>query len=88
MLTIEKGFQRKYQYGGSGLLDTLMSAVTSNAAKEIAKKSATEIGNRATKKLIDKIMPSNRHILDKHLHDSIAERYRRGEVINVEDYIK
>ena len=83
MLTIEKGFQRKYQYGGSGLIDTMQQVAT-----DVAKKSATEIGNRATKKLIDKIMPSNRHILDKHLHDSIAERYRRGEVINVEDYIK
>ena len=74
MLTIEKGFQRKYQYGGSGLLDTLMSAVTSNAAKEIAtnvgKKAITEVGNRTTKKVIDKVIPKNRYILDKHLDDN------------------
>ena len=74
MLTIEKGFQRKYQYGGSGLSDTIMSAVTSNAAKEIAtnvgKKAVTEVGNRTTKKVIDKVIPKNRHILDKHLNDN------------------
>ena len=70
MLTIEKGFQRKYQYGGSGLLDSLFSAVTSNAAKEVAKKAVTEVGNRTTKKVIDKVIPKNRHILDKHLNDN------------------
>ena len=79
MLTIEKGFQRKYQYGGSGLLDTFMSAVTSNAAKEIAKKAVTEVGNRTTKKVIDKVIPKNRYILDKHLNDN---------KINIKNFIR
>ena len=90
MLTFEKGFQRTYQYGGSGLLDSVISALTSNAMKQIAtevgKKAATEIGNRATQKIIDKVLPKNRHILEKHL--SIAERYRNGEVIQIQDLIK
>ena len=92
MLTFEKGYKRKYQYGGSGLLDSIISAVASNTMKEVAtevgKKAATEIGNRATQKVIDKIIPSNRAVLDKHLNNSVAERYKRGEAVAIQDLVR
>ena len=82
MLTFEKGIKRKYCYGGSGILDSIISAVTSNTAKNIAtevgKKAMTEAGNRAAQKVINKVLPeekqsggnnrpSNRAKLDKYL---------------------
>ena len=83
MLIIEKRRKRKYAYGGSGLLDSVISAVTSNTMKEVAsevgKKAATEIGNRAAQKVIDKVIPHN---------NSVAEKYKRGEAIAIQDLVK
>ena len=60
MLIIKKNFVRK-RYRGSGFLDSLISAVTSNTAKEIVttvgKKALTDLGNRASEKVIDKVFP-------------------------------
>ena len=76
MLTFEKGIKRKYCYGGSGILDSILSAVTSNTMKnvatEVGKKAMTEVGNRAAQKVIDKVIP-NRSKLNKHLeHKEVA----------------
>ena len=87
MLTFEKGIKRKYCYGGRGILDSIISAVTSNTMKnvatEVGKKAMTEVGNRATQKVIDKVMPNkkvDRSKLNKHLE--------RKEVMTLEEIIK
>ena len=50
-----------YYYKGAGLVDSLISAVTSqvvkDAAKEVATKAIKEVGNRGAEKVIDKILP-------------------------------
>lgn len=85
MLTFEKGIKRKYCYGGSGILDSIISAVTSNTMKnvatEVGKKAMTEVGNRAAQKAIDKVIPKvDRSKLEKHLE--------RKEVMTLEEIIK
>lgn len=91
MLTFEKGYRRRYAYGGSGLLDYFISAATSNTMKDVAaevsKKAATEIGNRTAKKVIDKVIPTNRAVLEKHLN-SVAENYKNDDVIAIEDFVR
>ena len=87
-------FKNRKKYKGKGLMDSLISAVTSNTmqrvGEEIGKKAMTEIGNRAAEKVVDKIIPKNKHKLDKHLSDdySLYEKYKRGEVIDIKDLIR
>ena len=87
-------FKNRKRYKGKGLMDSLISAVTSNTmqrvGEEIGKKAMTEIGNRAAEKVVDKIIPKNKHKLDKHLSDdySLYEKYKRGEVIDIKDLIR
>ena len=54
-------YYKKSKTNGSGLIDSLIGAVTSQAAKEVAKevgkKAIVELGNRASKKVIDRIIP-------------------------------
>lgn len=64
MLIIKRSFSKgnkKKRYSGSGFFDSLISAVTSNTAKEIAtnvaKKALTDLGNKASEKVIDKVFP-------------------------------
>ena len=81
MLTFEKGIKRKYCYGGSGILDSIISAVTSNTMKNVA----TEVGKKAmtevAQKAIDKVIPKvDRSKLEKHLE--------RKEVMTLEEIIK
>jgi hypothetical protein len=82
MLTFEKGIKRKYCYGGSGILDSIISAVTSNTMKnvatEVGKKAMTEVGN----KVIDKVMKkADRSKLDKYLDNP-------KKVLTLEEIIK
>ena len=89
MLTFKNRKDRRFQ--GSGLMDSLISAVTSNTMKkvgeEVGKKAMTEIGNRAAEKVVDKIMPKNKHKLEKYLDKSndysLYEKYKKGEVIHL-----
>ncbi len=78
MLTFEKGIKRKYCYGGSGILDSIISAVTSNTMKNVGKKAMTEVGN----KVIDKVMKkADRSKLDKYLDNP-------KKVLTLEEIIK
>ena len=92
MLTFKNRKNRKFK--GSGIMDSLISAVTSDTMKkvgeEVSKKAMTEIGNRAAEKVVDKIIPKNKHKLDKHLSDdySFYEKYKKGEVIDIKDLIR
>ena len=52
--------KKKVKEGG-GIFDSIISAVTSNVMKDVAKnvatKTLTEVGNRGSQKVIDKIIP-------------------------------
>ena len=78
MIVPKQGFKRKYAFGGSGIFDTIgnmiSGIVTSNAAKElasaaldvgknIAKTTATDVGNRMVKKVLN---PKSKNIISKH----------------------
>ena len=51
----------KGQKEGGGIFDSIISAFTSNVMKDVAKnvatKTLTEVGNRGSQKVIDKILP-------------------------------
>ena len=85
-------FKNRKLKRGRGFVDNLISAVTSNTMKkvgeEVGKKAMTEIGNRAVEKVVDKILPKNRHILNEHLKENQVDRYRRGEPIDVEELFR
>ena len=78
MIVPKQGFKRQYAFGGTGIFDTIgnivSGIVTSNAAKElarsaldvgknIAKTSATDVGNRMVKKVLT---PKSKNIINKH----------------------
>lgn len=93
MLTFDKGMKRKYCYGGSGILDSIISAVTSdtmkNVATEVGKKAMTEAGNRAAQKVINKVIPvNNKSKLDKYLDLESETKPVRKEVKTLEEIIK
>ena len=78
MIVPKQGFKRSYAFGGTGIFDTVRNIVsgivTSNAAKElassaldvgknIAKTTATDVGNRLVKKVLT---PKSKSIISKH----------------------
>ena len=40
---------------GSGIFDSIINAVSSNIVKDVATKALTEVGNRGSQKVIDKV---------------------------------
>ena len=78
MIVPKQGFKRQYAFCGTGIFDTIgnivSGIVTSNAAKElarsaldvgknIAKTTATDVGNRMVKKVLT---PKSKNIISKH----------------------
>ena len=78
MIVPKQGFKRQYAFGGTGIFDTIgnivSGIVTSNVAKElaksaldvgknIAKTTATDVGNRMVKKALT---PKSKSIISKH----------------------
>ena len=78
MIVPKQGFKRSYAFGGTGILDTMgnivSGIVTSNVAKElaksaldvgknIAKTTATDVGNRMVKRVLT---PKSKSIISKH----------------------
>ena len=78
MIVPKQGYKRSYAFGGTGVFDSIgnivSGIVTSNAAKELAKSAldvgkniskttATDIGNRAIKKVLT---PKSKSIISKH----------------------
>ena len=78
MVVPKQGFKRQYAFGGTGIFDTIgnivSGIVTSNVAKElaksaldvgknIAKTTATDVGNRMVKKVLT---PKSKSIISKH----------------------
>ena len=78
MIVPKQGFKRQYAFGGTGIFDTIGNTVsgivTSNVAKDlaksaldvgknIAKTTATDVGNRLVKKVLT---PKSKSIINKH----------------------
>ena len=53
-MLVFKKYKRRYVYGGSGILDTITSIITSNAAQEVGKHIAKTAGTKLTEKAIEK----------------------------------
>ena len=78
MIVPKQGYKRKYAFGGTGIFDTIgnivKGVVTSQAGKDlakftldssknIAKTTATDVGNRLVKKVLT---PKSKSIINKH----------------------
>ena len=78
MIVPKQGFKRQYAFGGTGIFDTIgnivKGVVTSQAGKDlaksaldvgknIAKTTATDVGNRLVKKVL---APKSKNIIRKH----------------------
>ena len=78
MIVANKGYYRKYAFGGTGIFDTIgnivKGIVTSQAAKDltktaldasknIVKTTASDVGNRLVKKVLT---PKSKNIISKH----------------------
>ena len=91
---------------GGGIFDSIISAVTSNVMKDVAKnvatKTLTEVGNRGSQKVIDKILPpkiilsrkgrglteESKDILNKYLLPSAAVQPSVAQYLKIQDYVK
>ena len=78
MIVPKQGYKRQYAFGGTGIFDTIgnivKGVVTSQAGKDlaksaldvgknIAKTTATDVGNRMVKKVLT---PKSKSIINKH----------------------
>ena len=78
MIVPKQGFKRQYAFGGTGIFDTIgnivKGVITSQAGKNlaefaldtslnIAKTTATDLGNRLVKKVLT---PKSKSIINKH----------------------
>ena len=78
MIVPKHGYKRQYAFGGTGIFDTIGNIVkgvvtsqagkdlakfTLDSAKNIAKTTATDVGNRLVKKVLT---PKSKNIISKH----------------------
>ena len=78
MIVPKQGFKRQYAFGGTGIFDTISNIVSGivtskagkdlakfalDSAKNIAKTTASDIGNRMVKKVLT---PKSKSIISKH----------------------
>ena len=78
MIVPNQGYRRQYAFGGTGIFDTIGNIVkgvvtsqagkdlakfTLDSAKNIAKTTATDVGNRMVKKVLT---PKSKNIISKH----------------------
>ena len=78
MIVPKQGYRRQYAFGGTGIFDTIGNIVkgvvtsqagkdlakfTLDSAKNIAKTTATDVGNRMVKKVLT---PKCKNIISKH----------------------
>ena len=78
MIVPKQGFKRSYAFGGTGIFDTIGNIVSGivtskagkdlakfalNTSKNIAKTTATDVGNRLVKKVLT---PKSKSIISKH----------------------
>ena len=79
---------KKTKKTGGGLLDSFINAVTSevvkNASKQVATKALTEVGSRASEKVINKILPRKGNGLVTEKSKAILGKY----AIPIQDYVR
>ena len=78
MIVSKQGYKRQYAFGGTGIFDTIGNIVkgvvtsqagkdlakfTLDSAKNIAKTTASDVGNRMVKKVLT---PKSKNIISKH----------------------
>ena len=78
MIVPKQGYKRQYAFGGTGIFDTIGNIVkgvvtsqagkdlakfTLDSAKNIAKTTTTDVGNRLIKKVLT---PKSKNIISKH----------------------
>ena len=78
MIVPKQGYRRQYAFGGTGIFDTIGNIVkgvvtsqagkdlakfTLDSAKNIAKTTASDVGNRMVKKVLT---PKSKNIISKH----------------------
>ena len=78
MIVPKQGYKRQYAFGGTGIFDTIGNIVkgvvtsqagkdlakfTLDSAKNIAKTTASDVGNRMVKKVLT---PKSKNIISKH----------------------
>ena len=78
MIVSKQGFKRQYAFGGTGIFDSIgniikgvvtsqagkdLAKFTLDSAKNIAKTTASDVGNRLVKKVLT---PKSKNIISKH----------------------
>ena len=87
MIVPKQGYNRKYAFGGTGIFDSvgniIKGVVTSQAgkdlAKNIAKTTATDVGNRLVKKVLT---PKSKSIISKHTKDDAVKINELVKMLN------
>ena len=82
LLIRNRGFNRSYVHGGSGIFDSLSSAVAGlfgkeaikRAATKAAKKVATEAGKKLAEKGISSLTSKSKEILNKRFKPSLTSQ--------------
>ena len=93
MIVPRQGFKRSYAFGGTGILDSIVNAlsgiVTSNAAKElanaafdvgkdVAKRIATDAGTKLVKKVLT---PKSKNIINKYSSTPEEDAIKINELV-------
>ena len=95
MIVPKQGFKRQYAFGGTGIFDTIgnivKGVVTSQVGKDlaksaldvgknIAKTTATDVGNRLVKKVLT---PKSKNIISKH-----TKTLNPDEAVKINELVK
>ena len=95
MIVPKHGYKRKYAFGGTGIFDlignVIKGVVTSQAgkdlakfaldsAKNIAKTTATDVGNRLVKKVLT---PKSKSIISKH-----TNTLNKNDVVKINELVR
>ena len=83
--------KKKVKEGG-GIFDSIISAVTSNVMKDVAKNNATktltEVGNRGSQKVIDQIIPPRIILPRKGRGLTEESKNILNKYLKIQDYVK
>ena len=83
--------KKKVKEGG-GIFDSIISAATSNVMKDVAKnvatKTLTEVGNRGSQKVIDKIIPPRIILPRKGRGLTEESKNILNKYLKIQDYVK
>ena len=95
MIVSKQGFKRQYAFGGTGIFDTIGNIVTGvvtsqagkdlakfalDTSKNIAKTTASDVGNRLVKKVLT---PKSKSIISKH-----TKALNPDEAVKINELVK